>query len=930
MENVLTESTENKTQKDILIAKINSQINDERLFKDITNFQLNRFTQLKSLGDSIVESTDQDDLVEILRNNLREHALSIVSLYLLGYISLQIEGEDIHNYILKLLEEFVKISKWTLVDHLADLLLDKQENHRIALRYKVESVGNIKGKKEARPYLEKLAHYDRKNPDVAKRYALSIIEEDLTGALEYLVKAGETYARLKDYKNLEDIWMLMVQHDHKNMTFFERIERILIGDRQKVWVATHLSYLVEAYRTEENWESVIHILKKILHYEPHSTRTRSDLVRAYKHKYEKHTLLNEFLKISDLTNHKRAVEPCIASFERNIVFDLGNYVYHRTRGVGKIKSINSENVVIDFSNNPDQSMSIQMAIHSLQPLQAKHIWARHYEDQNEIEEIFKEDIALFLETLLTSFNNKMTMQEIKSELTGRLLKAEDWSKWWTKARSHIKKDPRYGFNPNKKDELILRDIPMTLTEELSLDFQSETDWSKKIELALATLKDSDTEGAAMLAIQYYKENEKNKDPLKRLQSYFFLNHAEISMADTDTKVQNRIQDEKVTKELILSKTPEEILNWSVHTPSLELKKDLVNLIIKERKDYPEILKGILFELPIKIHRTIFTELIRLDRKDVLKTYVQDVYKKYREHPELYLWIARSILTGSWTEYDWITLTYEDVLLQVFRILKTLNQIEKNSVRLKNMAIDIICGTTNITVDSLKKDKTFSSIIQQATPYYVKRLFAIFQDVPYIPEAHKENMQAFMQEINPNVNFEKDEDFKDKGNENDSLLPSSNKILTSSQALEKRRQYLDHLIHIEMPANSRDIGEAQERGDLRENAEYKAAMEKQSQLQAEISKISKELQRVHIIRPSDVRKDVVSVGTKVMVQLLNSKDDKEDKEFTILGPWDADPNQNIISYESPLAKAIIGKKVGEEAKLDSGQHYKIKNIHSALT
>ncbi len=926
MENQLMESNEKKTEKNTLLGKINTQINEERLFKDLSGFQLNRISTLKTLAESILssDSSEKEKLIHVIKGNLKEHTLSIVSLYLLGYIELQTDGMDTNGYIQKLLEEFVKISKWPIVDNISDLLLEKQETHKVALRYKVESVGHLKGKKEARPYLEKLAQNDKKNPDVAKRYALSIIDEDLKSALEYLMRAGESYARLKDYKNLEDIWMLVVQHEHKNMTFFERIERILVGDRQKVWIASHLSYLIEPFRSEENWDTVIHILKKVLYYEPHSTRSRSDLVRAYRSKYEKHTLLNEFLKISDLTNHKRAVEPCIANFERNIVFDLGNYVYHRTRGVGRITKIDSEQLLIDFSNNTNQSMSVQMAIHSLQPLQANHIWARHYENPKEIEEIFKEDTALFIESLLSSFNNKMTMLEIKNEVVGRLLKPEEWTKWWTKARNQIKKDPRYGFNPNKKDELLLRDIPMTLTEELSLNFQSETDWSKKIEIALTALKDADTEGATMLTIQYYKENEKNKDPLKRLHSHFFLNYAEESLANTEIKIQGKELREKNIKQLILEKSPEEIQNCSLHTSSLDFKKDLVTLIIKERKDYPEILKNILFELPIKVHKTIISELMRLGREDILESFVSDLNKKYREHPEIFLWMARNILTASWAEYNWVKLPIDDVMLQVFRLLKPLNQIEKNSVRLKNMALDIICGTKNLTVDSLKKDKTFYSIIQQAKPDYVKRLYAIFQDVPYIPEAHKENMRAFFKEVNQGVNLEQ-EDEKNIPKE-DGLLPTGNTILSSSQALEKRRQYLDHLIHIEMPANSRDIGEAQEKGDLRENSEYKAAMEKQSQLQAEISKISKELQRVQMIRPSDVRSDVVSIGARVLIQ---ASENNEKKEYIILGPWDADPNQNIISYESPLARVLLGKKLNEKAQLESGQLFTVLNIQSAL-
>ena len=114
----------------------------------------------------------------------------------------------------------------------------------------------------------------------------------------------------------------------------------------------------------------------------------------------------------------------------------------------------------------------------------------------------------------------------------------------------------------------------------------------------------------------------------------------------------------------------------------------------------------------------------------------------------------------------------------------------------------------------------------------------------------------------------------------------------------------------MPANSRAIGAAQEKGDLRENAEYKAAMEKQAQLQAEIQKVDAEVKRARAIDTSSVRNDVVSIGAKVSLNTSAG----EPVDYSILGPWDADTENNIISYVAPLAMSLMGKKTGDTAEL----------------
>ena len=919
----MSQGTETQT-KDPLLNRLDAQLNEDRLFKELSAVQLSRLKLLDEITEEVQSSGRIEEIRQVLTENLAEEPASLSSRYILGRLAL-LDGDD-ESRLRDLVKDFSRSAKWTIVDHIADHMLARDENSRAALRAKVETTERLKGKKELAPYLERLANIDRKNPDILRKYALSILETEPERALGFLKSAAETYARLKDYKNLEEIWNLVIQHDHEDLPFFERIERILAGNREKTRIAAYLVALVAPYRQEENWDAIITILKKILEYEPTSSRARSDLVRAYRSRYENHSLLNEFLKMSDLTNHKKPVGPCIASFERNIVFDKGNYVYHRTRGVGRIQVIDSDEVIVDFHGNPGQRMSIQMAITSLQPLTSDHIWVRYYEKPEEVTEVFNNDVPLFFEILLSSFNNSMVLSEIKTEVVPRFLTIEEWSRWWSRARTQLKKDPKFGFNPRKKDELILREIPMTLSEELSMKFQSETEWEKKLDLALETLKDESTAGATELAIQFYRENEENKDALKRLHSYLFLEFASHVL---DEDIAERTLKKSDAEKLIREASEKTLLGWSKDTTQVELKKEFVSLIIRNRDDYPQILTDILFEVPIKIHRFVISELARLKQFETLEKFVERVFRRYREHPETLIWIARSVLTGQW-DYAWIKRSRQEILLLVFRLLKPLVRIEKKGTRLKNSAIETISGTTNITVDHLQKAEHLVEIVKEADPSVLRRMYALFREVPYAADAHKENFFRFIQTLRPEFTMDYDaaeEADLDSDEEEaaEDLMPGAGEILCSRDAIEKRKLYLDRLINVEMPANSREIGEAQEKGDLRENAEYKAAMERQSQIQAEIKTVSEEVKRARAIRPADVRTDVVGVGSAVTVSAPGG----EKISYRILGPWDADTENHVISYASPLARALIGKKAGETAILDGDKQFQIEEIGSAF-
>jgi transcription elongation factor GreA len=102
--------------------------------------------------------------------------------------------------------------------------------------------------------------------------------------------------------------------------------------------------------------------------------------------------------------------------------------------------------------------------------------------------------------------------------------------------------------------------------------------------------------------------------------------------------------------------------------------------------------------------------------------------------------------------------------------------------------------------------------------------------------------------------------------------------------------------------------AREFGDLSENAEYSSARQEQERAEARISEIDHILKNVDIIS-SPTKKDVVELGNTVEL-----KNDSTDKTFTVVGSVQADPLNGMISDESPIGKALLGKKLGEEVEI----------------
>jgi transcription elongation factor GreA len=156
-----------------------------------------------------------------------------------------------------------------------------------------------------------------------------------------------------------------------------------------------------------------------------------------------------------------------------------------------------------------------------------------------------------------------------------------------------------------------------------------------------------------------------------------------------------------------------------------------------------------------------------------------------------------------------------------------------------------------------------------------------------------------------------------------------KVIVMRKSYSEKQNELKHLLEVEVPNNSKEIGAAMQKGDLRENAEYKAALEKQELLNATCIKLQDEIRNAQIFDENSIDTESVSFGTRVKLTNLKSNNIEE---YTILGPWESNPNQNIISYLSPLGAEIYNHRVEEELTFVINEHefqYKVESIERAI-
>ena len=142
------------------------------------------------------------------------------------------------------------------------------------------------------------------------------------------------------------------------------------------------------------------------------------------------------------------------------------------------------------------------------------------------------------------------------------------------------------------------------------------------------------------------------------------------------------------------------------------------------------------------------------------------------------------------------------------------------------------------------------------------------------------------------------------------MDPNNKVLLTKEGLEELKAEYHQLTSTKRPDAVKRLSDARELGDLSENSEYAAAKQDLAFMDGRIVELEEIIHGAKLISGNHT-KSQVDLGCKVILHINGKKD-----EYMLVGEWEADPKEKKISHESPLGKALMGKKVGDRVEVDA--------------
>jgi transcription elongation factor GreA len=887
-----------------LVKSVQDMLNEEKWTRaTISNYSINNFKDLDAIIRDAQAAKCIDEIKTLCDDHLAHTKNSIIALYLSGVSALSKQLLD-DSALVNLINIFIDNHKTPIVEHLANRVLDFGES-KFALRtladcYK-ESNNNA-----LYSVWERLVKIDYEEADLTKQLAEKHEKDgDVEAAVDYYKKALYRYINRKQSNSVKEIWTHLVSLIPEEIDFFYHVQRKIskiMGDDRSAML---MQEVYVHYKDAKDWNTAIDILKLILSYDDKDSWSRKEIVECFRGKYASHSQLDEYIKASNLNQSWRNVFEAIAEFEKHISFDAGNFVFHRSWGVGRIASVKNDEITIDFAKKRGHTMSLKMAVNALQTLNKEHIWVlKSIWKREKLVAKVKDEPDWALKTIIKSYDNNCDLKHIKAELVPSVLTVNEWTSWSTKARGILKDDPNFGVNPTNIDLFVVRDRPISIEEKLFNEFKAQKNFFSRIDLLMTFSEKAEPDS------EYFAE----------MFSYFagYL------------KAFNQVNEQTIASYLvvkqIVAKHPH--LNPGIQYNFAELFADIedpsvVYTAIKDndlKKSYLQHIKNFVpdwADVLVKLFPTVLSAelidvLLREGYAQKVKELVTLCFENYRDHREAAIWFFKNAQDTEW--FKEVNIPYEKQLITLIHILDiTYREIANHRDTTENRKINRQVQTLLFSKDNLLETYILKNDVDTIT-----RLYTLVDDVKDLDPALKMHLR--------NKILEQHKGFKFFGTEEKTVV--SRGLIVTSKMYEEKKKILQNIIEVEVPANSKEIGFALSLGDLRENSEYKAAKERQTILNSTATRLQEEIDRAQIFDPTTVTVARVSFGT--IAHLTNNLTKKEEN-YIILGPWESDPDNSIISYMSPFGNAILNHREGENLKFTINEReydYTINSITAA--
>ncbi len=672
----------------------------------------------------------------------------------------------------------------------------------------------------------------------------------------------------KKFDDVESLWMSQLDSDPSDVDAFLTTAKALRKAEQRTQSDTLLGLLGDALKQQGLWSQRLQVLKEIGRLSKHPANLRPHIEETLRKAFGEHKSFPRAFQVAKFSDPLANPIERAEKIETWLTYDEGECFFMPGRGAGCVTELNPELGIcrLDFEKEKRVSVPLGAAGKFLTPLGEGHVLREKFSNPEKIRtEALKSPGEMFAR-ILQSFGRPMAMGEVRDAVIG-IVPDEKWASWWTAAR----KNPQIVVSGSGAKATYSWSASATDAEQtIRRDFE-RADPRSKLDLAR-------------------KHSSRSKELADEFSSALAAEAGRLTRTDPALAWQILTVLESLPGSYTATVDPVSLLSGAMASRIVAaitdkpLRERALNVVRRHHPDWTKVYGEMFFiDQEPRILTQIMAALEEAGQMEIRDRLIDETLRYPRRHPHAFSWYVRRL-----NEEEALNERANYALL--FQILDAISSDEFSPMRARlkdlfdkgGLAIRIISAS-----DNEEQARKLSETLDRYG-----------------------SLEEYRREIVKNALLMKHAALRE---------PQAEVIYATSDMLRKKREELDHLLKVEIPANNKAIQTAREFGDLSENFEYKSARQRAQYLSARVGKLQGELSNVHVLNPEQVDTSQVRVGTKVAL----SNGDVQ-REVTILGPWESDPEHGVYSNQSDVARKLIGHAAGDIVTF-MGNDYQIEAI-----
>ncbi len=708
------------------------------------------------------------------------------------------------------------------------------------------------------------------------------------------VEALLALAREREFEPLEAAWMARLEKGPREFRDLFSVADYLVRKKFPDHAALLLWSLVADVTEKEEPPVALEVAIRAAEIAPEAQTLREEIINLYRKVHPGISELADILEASDLRRNQD-VKAAVQMIQHCLRYRTGSCVIHtRSRRVGRVDGFEAGQFLIASEGNV-QRLAPREAVSQWEPLDPADFRAMIAFQIDALRRMAEEDPAALVQKALRVGGGRADFKQLKFLLIPAVIPADKWSAWWNAVKVILKRCPLLEIGTGTQPTFVLRSAEASYADKVLSGFRQAETMYDKVRQALTYLAEleagheADPKLAAALGEELLGMGRVSADQGESLACLSALAELRARFPELPDPAADLLQRLTACKEpaaLMKSIDGEEISRMIL---------GVAQKVLTER--WPQFFADAFVGSSLRLCDWIVRELAKANRSELLAAAADKVLTAPEASPETTGWVWRWALSGEGPGQG--RLERLSVSITLLDLMNRLAHAPRGATRAdQRKSLGKLSALASAGDFRLLRDLIGSVDLEAA-----RRLHTAIVGNEGLGDEGRHELLGALRERYP-------EEFTERKN-----LWEDAHLYTSAAGLARRTAEMEKLANVDMPANAQAIGTAAARGDLRENWEYKTALEERDRLVERATRMRDELSRARVLHADQITGNEVNVGTAAR---LRNRATGAERTVRFVGPWDTDIANGVYSYMAPLSLRFMGKKVGDRIAAAFGE------------